>query len=242
MKFWYLNHSAVAVQTDDHLLLFDLFDKVLNPREGEGLEQGKVSPSQLAQEDVLVFVSHEHQDHFDAKVFSLDCLPKVRFILPEELDVLYDEGIFAKSNQIVTLPDAKITTFASTDIGLAYLVEVDGKRIYHAGDLNWWHWQGEEEEFNLDQEKRYLQQMQLLSQAVGDRTIDLAFVPVDPRLGEDCLRGVCAFCQAVETKVIVPIHFWGDFSVCERIKRSPQMSEFASRIVTLQRNGESFVL
>ena len=140
------------------------------------------------------------------------------------------------------MPDAKITTFASTDIGLAYLVEVDGKRIYHAGDLNWWHWQGEEEEFNLDQEKRYLQQMQLLSQAVGDRTIDLAFVPVDPRLGEDCLRGVCAFCQAVETKVIVPIHFWGDFSVCERIKRSPQMSEFASRIVTLQRNGESFVL
>ena len=80
MKFWYLNHSAVAVQTDDHLLLFDLFDKVLNPREGEGLEQGKVSPSQLAQEDVLVFVSHEHQDHFDAKIFSLDCLPKVRFI------------------------------------------------------------------------------------------------------------------------------------------------------------------
>lgn len=242
MKFWYLDHSAVAVQTDRHLLLFDLFGDVLNPQEGEGLDQGKVLPQQIAQEDVLIFVSHEHQDHFDQKVFALDSLPRVRFVLPEELDVLYEKGIFGANNQTITLADATITTFESTDIGLGYLVEIDGKLIYHAGDLNWWHWQGEEDEFNLDQEKRYLQQMQYLKKAVGDRVIDLAFVPVDPRLEEDCLRGICAFSQAVKADKIVPIHFWGDFSVCQKVKQAPQAAAFADHVVTLHRCGESFIL
>ena len=28
-------------------------------------------------------------------------------------------------------------------------------RIYHGGDLNWWHWEGEADSFNKDQETGY---------------------------------------------------------------------------------------
>lgn len=28
---WYLDHSAIAVETNNHLLLFDLFGKTLQP-------------------------------------------------------------------------------------------------------------------------------------------------------------------------------------------------------------------
>ena len=82
-------------------------------------------------------------------------------------------------------------------------MEIDGKLIYHAGDLNWWHWEGEEEEFNRDQACRYQQQMEKLKQAVGNRSIDLAFVPVDPRLNQDMLRGVCCLAEQVSVEKIV---------------------------------------
>ena len=60
-------------------------------------------------------------------------------VLPEELDELTDKAVFVAPNETVELPDCRITTFESTDIGVAYLVEIDGRLIYHAGDLNWWH-------------------------------------------------------------------------------------------------------
>ncbi len=138
---WYLDHSAIAVETNNHLLLFDLFGKTLQPPKEMGLAQGFVNPDELRDKDVVIFVSHEHPDHFDPAIFSLrDRLKRVRFVLPEEFDEIYQGDLFAAPNQTYHLPDMTVTTFESTDIGLAYLVEVDDKRIYHAGDLNWWHW------------------------------------------------------------------------------------------------------
>lgn len=69
MKVWYLDHSAVAVKTEKHLLLFDLAGKALLGQPGEGLAEGCVSPDEIKDEDVLVFVSHEHKDHFDPAIF-----------------------------------------------------------------------------------------------------------------------------------------------------------------------------
>ena len=43
----------------------------------------------------------------------------------------------------------RIRTLKSTDEGVAFLVEAEGKSIYHAGDLNWWYWEGEPLSWNL---------------------------------------------------------------------------------------------
>ena len=186
---WYLDHSAIAVETNNHLLLFDLFGKTLQPPKGMGLAQGFVNPDELRDKDVVIFVSHEHPDHFDPAIFSLrDRLKRVRFVLPEEFDEIYQGDLFAAPNQTYRLPDMTVTTFESTDIGLAYLVEVDDKRIYHAGDLNWWHWEGEEEEFNLDQAKRYQQQMQLLADALDGNHLDLDLACIGHNLGNRAIE------------------------------------------------------
>ena len=47
MKVWYLDHSAVAVKTEKHLLLFDLAGKALSGQPGEGLAEGCVSPDEI---------------------------------------------------------------------------------------------------------------------------------------------------------------------------------------------------
>ncbi len=239
MKCWFLEHSGVAVKTQQHLLLFDLFGKMLDWESGKGLAQGVVNPQEIGGEDVLAFVSHEHEDHFSTKLFELSGkIGRFRMILPEELDALTEDAVFVRPNETVELPDCRITTLESTDIGVAYLIEIDGKLIYHAGDLNWWHWEGEEEAFNRDQAQRYQQQMEKLKQAVGERSIDVAFVPVDPRLNRDMLRGVCCLAEHVSVNRIVPIHFWGDFSVCRQLADAPQAAAFANRVVELTACGQ----
>ena len=51
---WYLDHSAIAVETNNHLLLFDLFGKTLQPPKGMGLAQGFVNPDELLDKDVVI--------------------------------------------------------------------------------------------------------------------------------------------------------------------------------------------
>lgn len=164
MKVWYCHHSGVAVKTQRHLLLFDLFGEALEPKEGQGLQQGYFDPKEAEDQNTIVFVSHEHEDHFDPRIFSFrDKIKRIEYILPEELDEIFSPAVFVHPHMQVNLPDCRITTLDSTDIGVAYLVETDGKLIYHAGDLNRWHWEGEEEAFNKDQELRYRREMEYLA-------------------------------------------------------------------------------
>ena len=50
---------------------------------------------------------------------------------------------------------ASMFALKSTDEGVAFLVEVNGVVIYHAGDLNWWHWDEEPKSWNNDMAARF---------------------------------------------------------------------------------------
>ena len=239
MKVWYLDHSAVAVKTEKHLLLFDLAGKALSGQPGEGLAEGCVSPDEIKDEDVLVFVSHEHKDHFDPAIFSLrEKLSRVRFVLPEELDEVYQADLFVSAEEEqckhYALPDCRVTTFASTDIGVAYLLEIDGLLIYHAGDLNWWHWEGEDPVWNRNMEadfRRY-------AEPLRGRKIDLAMLPLDPRLGEDGFRGPRYFLELADIRRFLPMHQWGNFNFTNQFLSC--YTSFTSRTVYVNRVGQVF--
>ena len=237
MKVWYLDHSAVAVKTEKHLLLFDLAGKALSGQPGEGLAEGCVSPDEIKDEDVLVFVSHEHKDHFDPAIFSLrEKLSRVRFVLPEELDEVYQADLFVSAEEEqckhYALPDCRITTFASTDIGVAYLLETDGLRIYHAGDLNWWHWAEEDLAWNRNMEanfKRY-------AEPLRGRRVDLAMLPLDSRLKTGGYLGPNYFLNLMEVRRFLPMHQWEDFDFTDEfLSVYPQ---FAPITVKIHRDGE----
>src|SRR3712207_9048157 len=49
--------------------------------------------------------------------------------------------------------EIKVSTLESTDLGIAVIIEADGKRIYHSGDLNWWTWHGYETEEEYEDRK-----------------------------------------------------------------------------------------
>ena len=49
----------------------------------------------------------------------------------------------------------EVVTYPSTDEGVAFIIDVAGVRLYFAGDLNYWYWEGEPKEWNLGQERDY---------------------------------------------------------------------------------------
>ncbi len=111
------------------------------------------------------------------------------------------------------LGDITVETLRSTDQGVAFVVSFDDKTIYHAGDLNWWHWKGYTEQGNRLMAKRYQEEINLLR----GRHIDVAFVPTDPRLEEFYELGLQYFLEQTETDIVYPMHLWKHYDLIESL-------------------------
>ena len=112
-------------------------------------------------------------------------------------DVLEKSVSMRGSERCCPLPGVTVETLPSTDEGVAFLVTADGKTIFHAGDLNWWHWEGEPDPWNSDMEKAF----QVYAEPLRGRAIDLAMLPLDPRLNRDGFRGPKHFLE-IASKIV----------------------------------------
>ena len=129
-------------------------------------------------------------------------------------------------------------TLRSNDEGVAFLVHYHGQTLYHAGDLNWWHWEGEPEAYNTGMRRSYQAEINKLQ---GEK-IDAAFVPVDPRLGEQYCWGIDCFMKRTDTKRVFPMHFWGNYDVFDRLMLEQCTQEYRDRIMKIEQEGQSFLL
>ena len=223
MKVTYLYHSGYLVETESALLLFDYYKGDL--------------PALPAHKPLVVFASHKHPDHFDFRIFDLkDHSGGTHYIFGSDIrlsdNYLERKGIDSRiKEQIHRLSShteseiplqggksLKIRTLKSTDEGVAFYVTVENERIYHAGDLNWWHWEGEAESFNATQEKVYQEELGLLQKWLKEENavLDVAFVPLDPRLQSAYCYGMDAFLSVVPVKEVYPMHMWEDYDVIDR--------------------------
>lgn len=101
----------------------------------------------------------------------------------------------------------RIKAFGSTDSGISFLIEAEGKRLFHAGDLNNWHWKDESTpEEAAEAEQNYLKELDDLAKATDK--LDATMFPVDPRIGTDFMRGAQQFVDHIKTNIFVPMHFW----------------------------------
>lgn len=54
------------------------------------MQQGYFDPKEAEDQNTIVFVSHEHEDHFDPRIFSFrDEIKRIEYVLPEELDEIF---------------------------------------------------------------------------------------------------------------------------------------------------------
>ena len=219
MKVTYIHHSGFLVETDRFYYLFDY-------------ETGSL-PEMDTKKPIFVLSSHSHRDHYNPDVFSLlkrAGMRQIRAVLSDDIAVPENENVLRVVPEMEYELDfqLKLTTFHSTDLGVAFLVEDGGELIYHAGDLNDWVWEEETDTYNREMTQNYRAQIQLLSQTLQGREIDTAFVVLDPRQEKDYDRGLLYFLETIPAKLVYPMHYWGQPSVIETfLKDHPQ---YQSRI------------
>lgn len=209
IKVTYLDHSGFAVTTPQAVMVFDYYkdpDRKLEKVLRESPEA-----------DVLFFVSHHHPDHFNASIFELAQDRKRTYILANDIfsKLVPDKGLsvawMSPGDIIDQIPGTqKVQAFKSTDAGVAYAITLpDGKVIFHAGDLNDWHWSEQSTPAEVRDARAYFEK---IVNRVAEEYPEMyvAMFPVDARMGADFAKGAKIFLQKVKVDNFFPMHFWGN--------------------------------
>lgn len=229
MKVTFVKHSSYFVELQRCCLLFDYY-------EGEVPQTEK---------PLYVFASHSHSDHFSPAVFDLPRKNRETFyLLSDDIpadsvpEAFQNQVLFLSPHQTCALGEVKVAALESTDVGVAFLVQCEGKLLYHAGDLNCWVWDGAPRYQNDQMKEQYRQELEFLR----GRKIDVAFVPLDPRQEHDFDLGMKMFFEAADAKCVFPMHMWEDYSVVPLFKSTPGYEDYARRLVDVSAPGQEFVV
>lgn len=196
-EVYFLGHSGFGIVIDDIALIFDYY---IDPKD--------VLPCVLKNvHKKIFFSSHVHHDHFNKKVLEYNDL-NTYYVFSDDIKISSDKSqniTFIGQDEKKNIDEIEISTIGSTDQGVAFIVKVNEWSIFHAGDLNWWHWNGDTDE-NLNLAEVCFKKE--LSKIEG-MFFDIAFFPVDARLEEHSTKGVNEFLNFVQVENIVPMHMHG---------------------------------
>lgn len=208
MRLTYVFHSGFIWEGEDFVCIFDYYRD--SEKENEGVVHDLLKKKD---KPLYVLVSHHHPDHFNPEILQWKAeYPQIRYILSRDvrkrLRPEQREGIIFLS-KMETWGDERIQVkaYGSTDVGGSFFVEAGGKKIFHAGDLNNWHWREESTEQEAKgYERNFLRELDVFAREEG--CLDLTLFPVDPRLGKDYMAGAIQFVDRVKTEWFAPMHFW----------------------------------
>ncbi|ABW17705.1 MBL fold metallo-hydrolase [Alkaliphilus oremlandii] len=207
----HLGHSTILVETPKYKMIFDYFnDGSVDSKEGPN--NGVLNEGEFRTEkDIFVFASHGHGDHYHPVIFKWrETNPNIHYILSSDIETTEEKGVHHMSPyEDLKIGDVRIKTYGSTDKGVSFLVNVEGVQIFHAGDLNWWHWKSFTQEQLQAEEVDFKREVDKLM----GQNIDIAFVPVDPRLEEFYHLAGVYFAETIKPKFLIPIHFRDQFSI-----------------------------
>lgn len=228
MRVTHLFHSGFLIDLKDCTLLFDWF-----PTSKEQLAQdfSRIRPDKK----LYVFVSHAHTDHYFTGIWRLpEWLggAEPTFIVdapiekdaPAELDL---DVVACEPEQVYDIDERmEVTTLNSTDEGLAFCVDVNGRTIYHAGDLSVWWWPERDRALNETSERSCSYFLEVLE----GKHVELAMLPITPKAGSEGDRGIELFMRQVGADVVVPMHYGDDLAGAQALANSERLSPWRNRI------------
>jgi len=234
MKIKYVHHSGFIVEDKECTLMIDCC----------GLK--KTSPEVLACADKRLYLlaSHVHGDHFDPNILSFKGA-QTKWILSADIHAGKTSSISVPRKDIIFLAKGDlyrdemvaIKAYGSTDEGVSFYLETGGRKIFHAGDLNNWHWNEEETPKDAAKNERdFLDELALIAREVP--TLDAAMFPVDPRLGKDYTRGAEQFLDSIKTGLFIPMHFWDKTEAARAFKSEAERR--GCRFAVIRAKGDDF--
>lgn len=220
MKIKYIYHSGFTIEDDDYYLILDYYKGDIDLRDKE----------------TIIFSSHGHHDHYNAEILNWTN-EKTSYVFSDDIDVKAADNIhFMGPYEDLSLKGIKIRSFGSTDLGLSFLIETKDKTMFFAGDLNWWHWDNDTDEEQKKEEKDFKNEIEKIK---GNK-IDIAFFPVDPRLGESYyLAGEHAI-RELEPKYFFPMHFGDKSDITSKFAH--RLKDLSTIIMEISQEGQVFDL
>ena len=215
MDVYYIFHSGFMVENNGDCVIFDYYMGKLSDN-----WKTPVARDPGSYNSITVFSSHVHGDHFNPCIFSwVEERPGIRYVLSADIGSekavvpksCINNASFISSGEGLEVNGFDVKAYGSTDAGVSFHVSKGGLSIFHAGDLNYWHWSDESTEAEI-REAREMFDAEMSKIKKGIDRIDIAFFPVDPRMKTDYYRGAVLFCMEMRPKILIPMHFGKQFA------------------------------
>ena len=227
MEIIYLHHSGFAILANQLTIIIDFFE------DSESESCGIVHDKLLNKNGTMyVLSSHFHADHFNRQVLEWKKQKNdIKYIFSHDIykrrRIEKDTAIWLKKGEEYADNNIKITAFGSTDVGISFMIEAEGRTLFHAGDLNNWHWMDEstEEEWKRDEQK-FLNELKIIKEKYDK--VDIVMFPIDPRLGTEYMRGGKQFIDAIQTSTFIPMHFWNDYASANKFQEYARLRNINS--------------
>lgn len=237
MRLTYIYHSGFAIETHNFTMIIDYSQDSLGEKKGIVYDRLLMRPYRL-----YVLSTHGHSDHFNPEILSWrKRRSDIRYIMSKDIEGLINENIpnltYLDKDQVFKDDLVEVDAFGSTDLGVSFRIKTEKKVIFHAGDLNNWHWNEEStpEEIN-DAQTAYHKELNHL--AASTPMLDVAMFPVDPRLGKDYMLGAEEFLQKIPTKLFVPMHFDLAYDKAKNIE--PIAKKYNAKVFIPKQRGELY--
>lgn len=159
--------------------------------------------------NIVVFVPRSGAVHHDPVIYSWKKSYPITYVVSSDAsdDVPSNANArLVKAGDTLTVANVYISVHRSTDAGAAFWVRTGGVSVFHAGNLNLWHWR---EENTLREITRAEDDFYQAIAELPDKPVHIAMFPVDPNLGGFYDAGANHFIMARKPGVFFPMH-WGD--------------------------------
>ena len=201
-KVNYYGHSAFTVETDNHFLIFDYVGELSVPFNGEMIEikQSSIDFDNI-NKPITMFHSHTHFDHYNSRLHSKLSTNNNIFTIVGGKNKQYANSTYLLPGDSININGIQIFAEQSTDIGVCFVLIVDGINIYYAGDnIDWGN--------SSSTSKKYLNSINNISVNICN-DIDLAFIPVCNFYGdsyEPLVSSAIYACSQLNAKEVYPMH------------------------------------
>lgn len=221
----YLGGSGFLISLGETGMLFDASEHGVDKR----LLPDKAQLAAFSK--LYVFISHRHDDHFSPTVYDL-CGENAVYIVGYDLPQPH-RGVRMSPGDERGFGAVNVHAYGSTDEGVSFLITYAGITLFHAGDLNLWHWRDESSVTEIEAAEKAFYDCVA---PIPKQQIDVAFFPVDPRQGSMYDAGAGYFVMTVKPRIFIPMHFQGRSDVAMRFSITGETPH--TKIVALQEAGD----
>ena len=230
----YYVHSGFSCAIDGNFFIFDYW----RGQDPEELEGHDLTVEKLKNyKNVYVFITHSHPDHFDPIVYEWYKELPVNYIVSYEMPIGSRGKRMNPGDTYKISEKIQVKAFDSTDLGVSYLLSYEDINIFHAGDLNFWHWREESTAQEIDEAEV---QFKNAMDPIKKENIDIAFFPVDPRQGRLFDAGANYFLMSVKPRLMIPMHFWQKNEIAVEFARRSRSRD--SEVLAMTKPGEKIRL